>query len=288
MVLSFVLFVLAPLAVVIGLSVASKFCVHKRSKALTPTEDRKVVGLAPDPKKDQRAIIQVYGAPSFGEQGVYSLHCWIAMKRQGDSGFSRREIVGWSAGPDVRENVAKPDARWYGQDPILLRDLRGGPDVEALIGRLEAAIESWPHAGRYQPYPGPNSNTLIAHLSRQVPELGLDLPANAMGKDYRSLAHILGRPPSGRGVQFCLFGLFGFILSPVEGLELNFGGFCIGVKLFPFALRLPCWGNLPQHCHRTELAVLQQPPLSLDVEPLPLRTVDQEPLPHPIPSRAAE
>ena len=77
-----------------------------------------------------------------------------------------------------------------------------------------------------------------------MPELGLDLPPTAIGKDYRELSDAIGRAPSGGGVQLSLFGLAGLILAPEEGLELNLLGLSVGIDLARPALRLPALGRV--------------------------------------------
>src|SRR3546814_7079070 len=47
------------------------------------------------------------------------------------------------------------------------------------------------------------------------------LPPTAIGKDFRGLDGLLGRAPSGGGVQLSLYGLAGVILAPEEGVEVN-------------------------------------------------------------------
>ena len=42
-----------------------------------------------------------------------------------------------------------------------------------MIGEIEAAIRSYPYADTYRSYPGPNSNTFLAHIGREVPALKL-------------------------------------------------------------------------------------------------------------------
>ena len=69
-------------------------------------------------------------------------------------------------------------------EPSLLVDVRG-PEAEALIDRIEGAVASYPFKDEYATWPGPNSNTFLAHVAREVPELSLDIPASAIGKDYR-------------------------------------------------------------------------------------------------------
>ena len=113
-----------------------------------------------------------------------------------------------------------------------------------MLPQIEAAIETYPHADRYRAYPGPNSNTFIAHIARSVPDLALDLPPTAIGKDYRPLHALIGAAPSGRGIQVNLLGLGGLILSSEEGIELNVLGLGLGIDLFDPALRLPGVGRI--------------------------------------------
>ncbi|MCY4498243.1 MAG: DUF3750 domain-containing protein [Rhodospirillaceae bacterium] len=56
--------------------------------------------------------------------------------------------------------------------------------AEAAIDKIEAAVRACPSAGTCRSRPGPNSNTFVAFLARAAPELRLDLPPAATGKDY--------------------------------------------------------------------------------------------------------
>ena len=76
-----------------------------------------------------------------------------------------------------------------------------------------------------------------------MPELRLDLPPTAIGKDY-SGAKLIGTAPSGRGLQLTLYGLFGLTASPVEGLEVNVLGLTLGVNPFDLSLKLPVLGRV--------------------------------------------
>src|SRR3546814_9271983 len=116
------------------------------------------------------------------------MHTWIVTKPAEDDAYTRWDVVGWGGGRVVRRDYASPDAMWYGHHPRLLVDLRG-PEAAALIPAIEAAVESYPHADRYRSWPGPNSNTFVAHVGRSVPGLRLDLPPTAIGKDFRSEEH---------------------------------------------------------------------------------------------------
>lgn len=123
------------------------------------------------------------------------------------------------------------------------------PDPEQLAGvamvpAIEAAIASYPHADDYRSYPGPNSNTFLAHIGREVPALKLDLPANAIGKDYRPLSRALGVSATGAGVQASLLGLLGLSVGVQEGVEFNLLGLNIGPDINRPGLRLPFVGRL--------------------------------------------
>jgi len=203
------------------------------------TARRDSAGIAPDPcaLKDT-AIVQVYTATTFGWRGLFAVHPWIIFKRAGETRFSRYEVISWGSNNVVRRNYALPDGYWFGARPGLLLEHRGSA-AEAMIPHIEAAIKSYPWPHTYRVWPGPNSNTFLAHIGREVPALKLDMPANAIGKDFRPLTRPVGLPPSGRGVQLSLFGIAGVTLGIEEGIELN-----LGVDVKSPALRLPFIGRL--------------------------------------------
>lgn len=202
-------------------------------------------GLAPDPRRHAaEAIVQVYAAPTYGWRRYFAVHPWIIYKRSGQTAYTRYEVIGWGGGDVIRRNRAVPDGLWFGARPERLVDLRGGAELDAVIARIEAAVASYPYPREYRIYPGPNSNTFLAHIGREVPELRLDLPANAIGKDYRPLTHPLGLSPSGVGVQASLLGLLGVTLGLEEGIELNLLGLNFGIDFARPALRLPSLGRL--------------------------------------------
>ena len=109
---------------------------------------------------------------------------------------------------------------------------------------IERAIRSYPYANTYRSYPGPNSNTFLAHIGREVPALKLDLPANAIGKDYRPIDRPVGLSPTGSGVQASLLGLLGLSIGLQEGIEANLLGLNFGIDFNRLALRLPFIGRL--------------------------------------------
>lgn len=201
-------------------------------------------GMAPNPQAlANLAIVQVYAAPTYGWRGKVAVHPWIIFKRAGETHFSRYEVIGWGSGDKIRLNANPPDGYWYGAKPRLLVDHRG-PAAEAMIGDIKAAIASYPWPQTYHAWPGPNSNTFLAHIGREVPALKLDMPANAVGKDYRSLLNPIGLPPSGRGLQVSLLGVAGVTVGAEEGIEINVLGLNLGMSFVPLRPRLPFIGTI--------------------------------------------
>jgi len=203
------------------------------------------VGLAPDPAATPEAVVQVYGARTWGWRGNFGVHTWVAVKPEKAPAYTVYEVIGWRlrwSDTVVAIHQRAADARWYGNEPELYAEKRG-PEAEKLIPRIAAAARSYPHAKEYAAWPGPNSNTFVAWITRAVPELGADLPPTAIGKDYLSNS-LVGSAPSGSGVQFSLGGLFALTASGVEGLELNLLGLTFGINPFDPSLKLPLLGRL--------------------------------------------
>lgn len=209
------------------------------------TASQAPVGLAPAPATTPEAVVQVYAARAFGARGIFGVHTWIAVKPPRAGAYTVYELIGWKLRWDdtavsVRERA--PDARWYGSEPELLAQARGAA-AEPLIPRIAAAARSYPFGDEYSAWPGPNSNTFTAWVTRTVPELGVDLPPTAIGKDYLR-GRVLAAAPSGHGVQFSVAGLLGVTASSVEGLEVDLLGLTFGIDLWPPALKLPIVGRI--------------------------------------------
>jgi hypothetical protein len=203
-------------------------------------------GLAPDPATTSDAVVQVYAARAWGWKGIFAVHTWLIMKREGASRYDRYEVVGWGVRhgrPAVRRDMRAIDGYWAGNLPHIIVDRRG-PEVEALIERIETAIETYPYPNQYRSWPGPNSNTFIAHIARSVPELAIELPPTAIGKDYLANGGLFASTPSGTGYQMSVLGLLGLSLGRDEGLELNLLGLTLGIDPLDVAIKLPAVGRI--------------------------------------------
>ena len=202
-----------------------------------------VAGAAPDPREAPEAVVQVYGARAMGVKGWFGVHTWVAVKQTDATAYTVYEVIGWRlrwSDSALVVRTRQPDAPWFGSQPELYAEKRG-PGVDELINRIDKAVRDYPYAGKYTLWPGPNSNTFTAWIARHVPELELDLPATAIGKDYLG-STVLSTAPSGSGFQFSLGGLLGIAVSGVEGLEVNLLGLSFGVG--PSGVKLPLLGRL--------------------------------------------
>ncbi len=208
------------------------------------TASHEPVGLAPDPARAPEPIVQVYSARAFGWRGSFGVHTWIAVKPANVAAWTVYEVIGWrlrwsDSALAIRNRA--PDARWYGNAPEILAERRG-EGVDDLIRRIDEAARTYPWANEYTVWPGPNSNTFTAWVLRAVPELEVDLPPTAIGKDYRE--SLLGAAPSGSGMQLSLGGLFALTASRVEGLEVNILGLTFGINPFSPSIKLPIAGRI--------------------------------------------
>lgn len=208
----------------------------------------RAMGLAPDPAAHADAVVQVYASRTFGWRGAFADHTWLAAKPVGADHYTRYEVIGWYGGGGRSvvsvSSQRAPDAEWFGAAPRLLRDLRGA-QAQAVIDRLDQAVADYPYPTTYHAWPGPNSNTFVAHLGRAIPALRLTMPSTAIGKDYVSLLESVGPSPSHTGVAVSLYGLVGVTAGWDEGLELNVLGLVTGVDVRRPALKLPGIGRVP-------------------------------------------
>lgn len=137
-------------------------------------------------------MVQVYAAAVWGWRGVVADHSWVTTKARGASEYRRYEVIGWRlrrGASAVADGPGIPDAYWFGSEPKLLLDIRG-EQARDLIARIEAASDCYPWPDRYSAWPGPNSNTYIQWIALAVPELELELPWRAVGKNWLEAQHV--------------------------------------------------------------------------------------------------
>jgi len=199
-------------------------------------------GTLPPATKEKGARLLVMAGTAGAWKGVVAVHSWVVFKRENAKTWTRYDVVGW--GSPVRSNNWVPDGRWYGSVPVAVADVRG-EEAERLIPRVETAIRDYRYRndGDYRVWPGPNSNSFTAAVLRAVPELGVALPPNAIGRDYRD-GFYLGPTDSRTGVELNFWGYAGVKIGWVEGIEFNMLGLVAGIDIRSPGIKLPGYGRI--------------------------------------------
>jgi len=190
--------------------------------------------------------VQVYSARALNWRGIFGVHTWIATKPENAPEYTIHQVIGWRTFrnlPAMFSAPGVPDGRWFGNEPVLIAELRGEAAARA-IPKIIEAVASYPYPNEYNLWPGPNSNTFTAYVGRQVPELRMDLPSTAIGKDYPINGSLIDRTPRGTGYQLSMLGLLGLSVGSEEGIELNLLGLNFGIDFFKPALKLPFVGRV--------------------------------------------
>lgn len=151
------------------------------------TANRDSSGIASKPNEDSRAIVEFYAADAFSWRGWFAVHPWIVIKEKNAAKYQVYEVTGWQVKDGLSAirayKTRTPDRYWFGAKPELLLSIKG-ERAEKLIPKIETAIQQYPWRYEYSIFPGPNSNTFVAWVALQVPELELDMPFRAIGSGY--------------------------------------------------------------------------------------------------------
>lgn len=200
-------------------------------------------GILPDADVSDDAAIYVLSARTGGLKGAFAVHSWIVLETAGADHYVRYDKVGW--GNPVRENAYRPDGLWYSNRPWIVAALTGKEAAEAMP-KVRQAIASYPygHRGDYRIWPGPNSNSFVAHVLREVPELDAVLPPNAVGRDYLGESRFFAIDRDRREVHLSAFGLIGISAGVRSGFEFQLLGQAAGIEFNPPALKLPAVGRV--------------------------------------------
>jgi hypothetical protein len=200
-------------------------------------------GLLPAANDDSEARVLVFAAPNGSWRSIFAVHTWIVVKPAHAQSYTRYDVIGF--GSPIRINGYPPDAYWFSAKPTVIGDVHG-PTAAVAIPKIEAAVKNYAYAkdGDYRLWPGPNSNTFVATILRDVPELQVAMPPTAIGKDFRADYSLAGWTPSQTGVEIELFGLLGVKAAWVEGFEINFLSLVAGFDFRNPALKLPGFGRI--------------------------------------------
>jgi hypothetical protein len=169
-------------------------------------------------------------------------HMWFDVCSGGQ--WWRVEVLGPGSGVRVQqidEARAFADVRW-GREAHILADVSGGGAETKARAILERA-PGYPFDGEYEAWPGPNSNTFVVWVSREVGGLDFDPYPTAVGRNHRGWFG-LGSNPGGDGFEITT-PLVGVEAGPLHGLDLHFLAWTVGVGLWPPTLRLPFLRGIP-------------------------------------------
>ena len=92
-------------------------------------------------------------------------------------------------------------------------------------------------------WPGPNSNTFVAWLGREVPELRLTLPSTAIGKDFLG-GQLAARTPAVPACSSRWAASWASRSAIEEGVEVNILGLVLGLDPKRLGIKLPGIGQL--------------------------------------------
>jgi hypothetical protein len=199
-------------------------------------------GTLPGARDYRPARVIVFTATTGAWKGIFSVHSWVVFKRENDAEWTRYDVVGW--GNPLRTNGWPPDGLWYSNRPVAIADVSGSA-AEKMIPKIEAVAKDYAYArpGDYRIFPGPNSNSFTAAVLRAVPELGITLPPNAVGRDFRG-SFYAGLTDSGTGCEVNFWGVAGIKAGWVEGIEVNLLGLVAGLDLRHPGVKLPGFGRI--------------------------------------------
>lgn len=210
------------------------------------TASRESAGVAPKPEELQESIFLIYHARAYSWRGYFGIHPWVSWKSKDAKAYTVAQVTSWGGrrgGSMVSVQEDLPDRFWFGSPPVLIFEARG-EKADRIIAQLPALLEAYPYKDQYRVWPGPNSNTFVDYVIRKIPELTVELPSSAIGKDYLTHPYLVDWSPTGTGVQMSVFGLLGFTLGAADGVEVNLLGMTFGVDLLSPAFKLPFVGRV--------------------------------------------
>ena len=207
---------------------------------------RDSANIAPKVHELDDHIFQVYYARAFSWRGYFGVHPWVSWKLKDDKEYTVAQVTSWNIriqGHAINLSKGIPDRLWYDNYPTVIYEARGEKALK-IVKQVEDLMKSYPFNQRYSLVPGPNSNTFVSYLIRNIDDIDIELPPHAIGKDYLGKDTYISKTASNTGYVFSFRGLFGLTFGLKEGVELNLGGLHFGVDVWPPAVKLPFIGRL--------------------------------------------
>ena len=186
------------------------------------------------PKRDHPYIAVLSGEMPGAIRDV-ARHSWIVATVKDPSGSFRYRRFEWLG----RANATDTDNpfAYLGNGEVAVHGViaNDADEIAAMVACLERETRSY-HDANCGCWPGPNSNTFADGLIRSC-GLGIELPATAVGKDYRGPIGV--SVTEGRtGVQLETW-LGGIKLGLKEGVGADVAGLSLGVHFWPPGIDVP-------------------------------------------------
>jgi hypothetical protein len=166
---------------------------------------------------------------------LFATHTWIELHQKGEEEWLRIEANTSPRTQNLHPSIATHNVRW-GRDVELIAVFLL-EDAAAMIPQILESADRHAQGFEYRAYPGPNSNTYVARILDDVPGMDVELPHNAVGKDYAPIIDA-GITDSRDGLHLDI-PLLGASLGYQQGIELHLIGLTAGFSLWPPALKIP-------------------------------------------------
>lgn len=171
----------------------------------------------------------------------FATHSFIDYREALDSPWYRVEVYNARSGvvhKRISDDEVRKKIRFNERVRILSQlDGRANPhfasDIRAFVSTYDDSI--------YQSYPGPNSNTFVEKLIREVDGVSAILDHNAIGKEK---GYYAGKTAGGTGLEIQT-SVVGLAMGLKEGLEFSALGLSGGVSICPPSVRVPFLPKIP-------------------------------------------
>jgi len=171
----------------------------------------------------------------------FATHSYVDYRVNPESDWYRVEVTNPKSGVrmgKLKAGVVDKKMRWGERVRILSQT--SGENHPNLIPDIRAFAKSYDDR-IYRSYPGPNSNTFIEKMSKEVDGLSVILDHNAIGKEY---GFYLGKTAGGTGIKVQT-PILGAAVGLREGIELSALGLSAGASVWPPSIRVPFLPKIP-------------------------------------------
>ncbi len=180
--------------------------------------------------------------PSSSAKGAqFATHTFVDYREGVGGRWYRVEITHPKSGV-VNKEISFADLhtreRWGERVRVLSHsDGSGNPnlasDIRAFATHYDDSV--------YRSYPGPNSNTFVEKMLRDVEGVSAILDHNAIGKENGFYA---GKTAGGTGLKLQT-PIVGLAIGLKEGIEVSALGLSAGVSIYPISVRIPFLPKIP-------------------------------------------